>query len=283
MSVPVPDITGFIDLHVHSAPDNVPRLLDDLQLARQAAAAGMRGLLLKSHSTLTADRATLAQTHAGPAVEVWGGLALNDPVGGFNPAAVQVAIAFGAREIWMPTRHTLNENRRENRGDVGLTIFDADGAIRDEVYEILHLIAQADVVLGTGHISVQETMALVPAARTAGVRRILITHPSAPFTDFSLDQQRDLARQGCFFEHCWVFTTPLLKRMGNDVDPARILNDIRQVGWETAVLSTDYGQADNPSPVEGLRAFAAACLAGGFTEAQVRRMGAENPAALVSR
>jgi hypothetical protein len=283
MSMSAPDITGFIDLHVHGAPDNVPRLLDDIQLAREAAAAGMRGLLLKSHSTLTADRATLAQTHAGAAVGVWGGLALNDPVGGFNPAAVHTAITFGAREIWMPTRNTANENRRDNRGDVGLTIFDAGGAIRDEVHEILHLIAQADVILGTGHISVKETMVLVPAARAAGVKRILITHPSAPFTDFPLDYQRELARQGCFFEHCWVFTTPLLKRMGNNVDPARILNDIRQVGWETAVLSTDYGQADNSSPVEGLRAFVAACLAGGFTEAQVRRMGAENPAALVSK
>jgi hypothetical protein len=283
MSMSTPDITGFIDLHVHSAPDNVPRLLDDIQLAREAAAAGMRGLLLKSHSTLTADRATLAQTHAGAPVEVWGGLALNDPVGGFNPAAVHAAIAFGAREIWMPTRNTLNENRRDNRGDVGLTVFDAGGAIRDDVQKILHLIAQADVILGTGHISVKETLALVPVARTAGVRRILITHPSAPFTDFPLDYQRELARQGCFFEHCWVFTTPLLKRMGNYVDAGRILNDIRQVGWETAVLSTDYGQADNPSAVEGLRAFVAACLADGFTEAQVRRMGAENPAALVSK
>ncbi len=80
-----------------------------------------------------------------------------------------------------------------------------------------------------------------------------------------------------------MFTTPLLGRMGQSVSPARILNDIRQVGWATAVLSTDYGQADNPAPVEGLRAFVAACLADGFTAAQVRRMGAENPAALVSR
>lgn len=280
--MPMPDITGFIDLHVHSAPDTAPRRLDDIQLARKAAAAGMRGILLKSHSTLTADRATLAQTHAGVTLEVWGGLALNDPVGGLNPAAVQTAIAFGAREIWMPTRNTLNENRREHQAG-GLTIFNTAGAIRDEVNEILHLIAEADVILGTGHISVEETMALVPAARAAGVRRILITHPSAPFTDFALDHQHDLARQGCFFEHCWVFTTPLLKHMGHYVSPARILNDIRRVGWETVVLSTDYGQADNPAPVEGLRAFVAACLADGFTEAQVRRMGVENPAALVSR
>jgi hypothetical protein len=278
---PAPDLTGFIDLHVHSAPDSIPRRLDDIELARACAAAGMRGVLLKSHSTLTADRATLAQEHAGVKVKVWGGLALNDPVGAFNPAAVETAIAFGAREIWMPTRNTANENLRDGKGDSGLTVFDAEGGIRDEVQKILRLIAEADVILGTGHISVEETMTLVTAARAAGVKRILITHPAAPFIDFPLDCQHELARKGCFFERCWVFTTPLLKRMGNYVSPTRILSDIRQVGWETTVLGTDYGQADNPSPVEGLRAFVAACLADGFTEAQVRRMGAENPAALV--
>ncbi len=281
MAGETPDLTGFIDLHVHSAPDNVPRRLDDFQLARAAAAAGMRGLLLKSHCTLTADRATLARTHSGAGVHLWGGLALNDPVGGFNPAAVQTAIAFGAREIWMPTRNTRNENRHDRKGDYGLTIFDDAGGLRHEVQEILRLIAAADVILGTGHIGVAETMALVPAARAAGVKRILITHPAAPFTDFPLDWQQELARQGCWFERCWVFTTPLLQRTGNYVSPERILNDIRQVGWETTLLATDFGQADNPSPVEGLRAFAAACLAAGFTEAQVRRMGADNPAALV--
>ncbi|MBN1285030.1 MAG: hypothetical protein JXB47_06510 [Anaerolineae bacterium] len=276
-----PDLTGFIDLHIHTAPDSTPRLLDDFDAAREAAAAGMRGVLIKSHSTLTADRAALAQKHAGAAVEVWGGLALNDPVGGLNPAAVQCAIAFGAREIWMPTRNTRNENRRAGKGDVGLTVLDEHGAVCSAAHEVLRLIAEADLILGTGHISPAETMALIPAAREAGVKRILITHPDAPGTDFSLDQQHRLVRLGCLFERCWVFTTPVVRHMNKQIDPARILNNIRQVGWETTVLATDYGQADNLSPVEGLRAFAAACLADGFTSAQVRRMGAENPAGLV--
>lgn len=275
------DLDGFIDLHVHTAPDNAPRRLDDIELARAAAAAGMRGVLVKSHSTLTADRAAIAQAHAGVPVEVWGGLALNDPVGGLNPAAVEAAIAFGAREVWMPTRNTRNENRFDGKGAHGLTVFDEAGGLKGAVHDILRLIAEADIILGTGHVSVEESMALVAAAREAGVKRILITHPSAPFTNFPPDLQGDLARQGCYFEHCWVFTTPLLQSMGKFTSAARILSDIRQVGWEVTVLATDYGQADNAPPVDGLRAFAAACLAAGFTPAQVRRMGAENSAALV--
>jgi len=277
----LPDLTGFYDLHIHAAPDNTPRLQDDFELVRAAAGAGMSGVLLKSHCTQTADRAILAQKYAGTTVSVWGGLALNDPVGGFNPAAVETAIALGAREIWMPTRNTANENRYAGHGEGGLTIFDDVGAIRPAVHEILSLIAQADLILGTGHISPAETMALVPVAQAAGVKRILITHPEAPFTDFTLEQQHTLRDRGCYFERCWVFTTELVRQMGNYVSPARILNDIREIGWETTVLGTDYGQTRNLPPVEGLRAFVAACLEAGFTEAQVQHMGSTNPAALV--
>ena len=38
------DLTGLIDLHVHTAPDIRPRYGDDIQTARGAAEAGHRGL-----------------------------------------------------------------------------------------------------------------------------------------------------------------------------------------------------------------------------------------------
>ena len=40
-------LKGCIDTHIHGAPDVVPRKMDDLALARDAAKAGMRGLVLK--------------------------------------------------------------------------------------------------------------------------------------------------------------------------------------------------------------------------------------------
>ena len=42
-------IKGSYDLHIHSAPDVMPRKANDLELARRAAAAGMGGIMLKSH------------------------------------------------------------------------------------------------------------------------------------------------------------------------------------------------------------------------------------------
>ena len=96
------DLTGLVDIHIHTAPDTVARRIDDLQAAREARAAGMRAILIKSHVTCTADRAAIVEK-AVDGIRVLGGLALNEPVGGLNPHAVDAALRLGAKEIWMPT------------------------------------------------------------------------------------------------------------------------------------------------------------------------------------
>src|SRR5262245_32349398 len=85
------DLRGVIDMHLHCAPDVEPRLADDIQTTRAAAEAGMRAIVFKSHVTQTADRATIAERVVGN-IRVFGGLTLNYPVGGLNPAAVELAL-----------------------------------------------------------------------------------------------------------------------------------------------------------------------------------------------
>lgn len=260
------NLHGFIDPHVHAAPEHVPRLLDDFELARQARDAGMAGVLIKSHSSLTAGRATIA-SRAVPGICVWGGLVLNWAVGGLNPAAVETALHDGAAEIWMPTLDAANQpGRQPGRG---ISILDETGAVRPEVHAILGLIAEADVILGTGHLSTTEIMTLVPVAREHGVHKILVTHPEAPFIAMPHDLQRALAQDGCRFERTWVFTTPAL---GCLLDPASLIADIRAVGTESTVLATDMGQVGNPPPVEGFAAYVRLCRESGFSETQVEDM-----------
>jgi len=266
------ELTGFIDSHVHAAPEHIPRLLDDIALASQARDAGMAGLLIKSHTTLTADRAAIAR-RVVQGIQIWGGLVLNQCAGGFNPAAVEVALQYGAMEIWMPTIDAANHRKHAAQGDGGLAL--ESQKIPDALHEILKLIAKHDVILGTGHLSVEETLTLVRFAREHRVKKILITHPEAPFIDMSVAVQRNLATLGCMFERTWVFTTPAL---GSVMPPERMIRDIKGVGFETTVLASDMGQVGNPSPIEGLRGFAAACLNAGYDESQVRQMGADNVA-----
>jgi hypothetical protein len=264
------ELDGFIDPHVHSAPEHIPRLLDDISLARQALQAKMSGILIKSHTTLTADRATIAAKMV-PGIRVWGGLVLNYAVGGFNPAAVETALAYGAAEIWMPTIDAINHRAFHGQAGRGLGI--QPGELPDTLHQILELIASHGVILGTGHLSSAEIRILVCAAREHGVKKIMITHPEAPFIDMEISIQRELAAWGCLFERTWVFTTPALGRM---LKPDRLTQGIREVGFESTVLATDMGQVGNPPPVEGFQAFILTCRAAGFDEGQIRRMAATN-------
>ena len=197
------DLTGAIDMHIHAAPDVVPRKLDDLETARQAAARGMRAIVLKSHATLTADRAALVE-RVVPGVRVFGGLALNHAVGGLNPAAVETALRLGAAEIWMPTLSAAGDPRR--RAGPGLSVLN-DHGLKPEVHEILRLMAGGSAILGTGHLSPAEIMQLVPAAHAAGVRKILITHPEHPPVELPAPEQEELRdRYGVYFERCLITT-----------------------------------------------------------------------------
>jgi hypothetical protein len=99
------DLAGAIDIHVHSAPDNVERSLDGLEAARLAKAAGMRAIVLKNHYEPTAGLAFLARKEA-PGLDVFGGIDLNLTVGGMNVAAIEymVKVTGGyGRIVWMST------------------------------------------------------------------------------------------------------------------------------------------------------------------------------------
>lgn len=270
-------LEGAIDLHVHSAPDVDPRRFDDIDLAREAARAGMGGLLIKSHQSSTVERAYLV-SRVVPDITVLGGLVLNETVGGLNPAAVQLAVRLGAAEIWMPTRSARNHRARHGHPG-GLTVLNEQGHLRPEVEAILATIAEGGCILGTGHLSPEEVQVLVPRAREVGVRRILVTHPEWHTTFYPIDLQRELAAHGdVFFERCFVSTT---HRCGY-TPFSTIEQAIADVGVESTVIATDLGQPDTPAPTEGLRLYAEKLRSVGFSPDDLRRMMRDNAQRLLS-
>ena len=259
------DLAGVIDLHIHTAPDVRPRGVTDLEAAQQARNAGMRGILIKSHVTCTADRAQIAEGQVD-GVRVFGGLVLNEQVGGLNPAAVESALALGASIVWLPTFG--------GQPRTGVTVLGEDGQLRPVVRDVIALVRDADRTLATGHIGFQESLAVVTAAREMGLFSVLITHPEWYGVDLNTEQLQALAGDRVFFEHCYL----------NGRDRAgleRIAAQIRAVGSESTVLTTDLGQTGNPSPVKGMRAYIADLLGVGFTPTEVGRMTRECPAELL--
>lgn len=141
----LPDfLEGAVDLHVHSAPDVDECRFDDVELAREAARSGMDAILIKSHQNSTVERAFLVSRMV-PDVRVYGGLVLNDTVGGLNAAAVRLAVSLGAKEIWMPTRSA--ENHRRHHGMTG-------GIPANETGPIVHQDFFADKTGSTGQLKV---------------------------------------------------------------------------------------------------------------------------------
>lgn len=159
------DLSGMYDLHIHSSPDLSDRCIDDLEAAEQAEEAG---ILLKSHHTLTADRAIIAAKGVSN-LKVYGSLTLNDAVGGLNVAAVETALKMGAREIFMPTISASNHEGKHG-GNTGIDLLDR--ASMNSLREILSLVKDYDVILGTGHISKEEIEYLVRMALGQGLKKL---------------------------------------------------------------------------------------------------------------
>jgi hypothetical protein len=274
----LPDyLEGAVDLHVHSAPDVDRRRFNDLELAREAKEAGVGAILIKSHQNSTVERAWLV-TRCVPGIRVYGGLVLNQTVGGLNLAAVRLALQLGARQIWMPTRSARN-HRLYHGQPGGISILDEEGQLLPVVDEILREMSQSDCILGTGHLSPRETSVLVDAAQRLGVPKVLVTHPEWGPTYHSYEAQKELAERGnVFFERCFVSTTYLC----GCVPFESIERAISEIGVERTVLSTDLGQPETPPPSEGMRLYAERLHSAGFSADQIRDMMKTNPERLLA-
>ena len=268
------DLKDTIDLHLHAGPDVRERKLTYLEAAIQAKEAGMKAILIKSHSTITADIASLIQ----PLVKdifVFGGVALNYPLGGLNPKAVETAIRLRAKQIWMPTLSAANQNRYEGKKG-GITILTREGKLKKEMIEILEILSQQNLILATAHLSQKEILVLVKEAQKKGIKKILITHPEHPVIDMSVGVQKRLAREGVFFDRCFPTKRTCVLNM------EEMARRIREVGVKSSILTSDFGQPENPFPVDGLKIYIEQLIQLGFSEQEIDQMVRVNPGKLLN-
>jgi hypothetical protein len=267
-------LKGAIDLHFHAGPDVRDRKLTYLEAALQARDAGMKAILIKSHSTITADIASLIQ----PLVKeilIFGGIALNDPVGGLNPVAVETALKLGAKQVWMPTLSAANQYQHEGKKG-GITILTRERKLKGVVVEILEILSGHDVILSTGHLSKNETFVLVREAIKRKIKKILITHPDHFFIQMPAKVQKELAKKGILFDRC--FPTPTTSPLTVEGMAKRI----REVGVTSSILTSDFGQPENPFPVEGLKIYIQKLIQQGFSDQEIDQMVRTNPGNLLN-
>ncbi len=271
-------MAGVIDIHVHSAPDNVERSIDSVDVAQLAKSRGMRAIVLKSHYEPTATMAYIVRKVV-PGIEVFGGIDLNLSVGGMNAVAVehmtQVTGGWG-RLVWMSTFDAENQVRysKETRPFVRVS---KDGELLPEVKAVIGVIAKHQLVLATGHVSPEEGLMMLREGRRQGARHMVVTHAMQAPVLMDVAQMQQAAKEGAFVE----FVGGSLAGPGAAARMDSFADALRKVGPENCILSSDLGQKGNALPPDGLAAFIAALRARGLTDAQLDRMSKQNPAQLL--
>ena len=272
-------LQGAYDMHIHTAPDVTPRKCDDLELAQRLQEAGMAGCAIKSHYMDTSGRAALLQK-LYPELTFAGGITLNRSLGGVNPDAVERTGQMGGKMLWFPTleaRAYQGFHHRDDGTDLSrfLTVLNEDGKLLPQAVEVLEAAAQYHMVVGTGHLGAEEGLALVREARRMDGLQMVLTHADNPADQYTLEQQQEAVRMGAMVEHCY-FTTYY-----DRVSAQEIARQIRGVGAENVILSTDFGQVKSPYSDEGILGYLEVLATQGITEDELRLMTCTNPKRLI--
>lgn len=246
-------LEGFIDTHLHTAPDNRPRILSDINAAEAASNEKMRAIVIKSHVEPTSGRARIVQEATG--FKVFGGVCLNNSVGGLNLDAVKTAASIGGKVIWLPTI---------SYADINIDY----GALED----IFMVMVENDLVLATGHLKVEDIFQVLDMARGMGLEKIIVNHPLTRVVGASIEEQKEMADKA-YLEHCYV----ACMEKHDQLDPRVMVDAIKEVGAQRCIMATDLGQSYNPYPIVGFKMFIKAMMDAGVSWEEIQVMGISNP------
>jgi len=287
-------LQGVVDIHAHGAPEawllERPKIVET---CKDACRAGMKAICFKDHNYLTSAVAYVVQdvidewaSQQGlEPVQVYGGVTLNYAVGGLNPRVVKVALGgdFGTKTkaIYGPSIDSAWQYKLTGR-EGGISLIDERGNVRPELKEIIQILASSDkkTFLESGHVTVQEMMAVAETCRDAGVD-FVITHANQEITALTIEEAKELVKRGAWIEIAEVslLGTPVVGA-GWIVNFDHSLKLIREIGPDRIVLISDAGQPGNP-PVEAYKTMVRVLLCKGISHEDLTKMCKDNPARLL--
>lgn len=283
-------LVGAVDLHCHSGPAAMPRILGHTEAFRMAEDAGFKALLYKDHYYVGMPHcAVLKDIYPDSKVELFSGVALNSASGGINPHAVDHSIKLGGKIVWFPTfaaknhieayaAKTFPKTAKPMLPPIPLSVLDANGKLIDEAKQICDLIAEGDIILAGGHLHVSELFVLFEEAKKRGVRKMMVNHPT--YIIGCSDQDiRDLVALGAYMEHsiCMFIEGRAKQHDGQD-----LLHLIEVAGVDRTILGSDLGLTQAPKPVDGYRMIVSMMLDLQIPRADITRMISTNAAGLLN-
>ena len=273
-------LQGAIDLHCHSGPAAMPRILGHTQAMQEAEEAGFEVLLYKDHCYPGMNHvAVLNDVFPEKRIRLYSGVALNNALGGINPYAVDHCVALGGQIVWMPTFSAKNhieayaaksfpKTARPMMPPTPLSGVDANGRLTDDLLKCLDLIAAGNIILAGGHLPVNEQFLMFDEAKKRGVQKMMVNHPSY-LIGCSDEDIRGLVSMGVYMEHsiCMFVTSRAQQHKTAD-----LLHLIDVAGAEMTILGSDLGLTQAPKPVDGYRMIVSDLIEAGASDAMIRQV-----------
>ena len=281
-------LVGAIDPHVHSGPSIAARSVDHLELAREASKAGMAAIVTKDHDYSGVMTAALISKHfpelttrsiRASCSTTWSA--------GSIPMRSSIPPRWAARSSgcrrWR--RPTICAGRRppgwahpastqKIRPAIVIPVLDDNKKVRDDVKEILDVVAKNDMALASGHIHVSETWLVFEEAQRRGVKRLILTHPE-DIVD-AAQRRKGIAAMGAYVEHSLCMFLEGSSSRSADGGPE---NHIDAAGVDNTILCSDLGQVGKFDPIEGFRRGIRLCIDLGYRTRTSARWSRSTPRA----
>ena len=288
------NVKEFIDLHVHIGPEIFPRKFTVQTLIRKERGK-INGMALKNH--LYPTMPLINSVENDKEIVLIGSVTLNNYLGGLNPDAIYASAKISELPIivWFPTINAdnfLKQSRHEiplewvskdfksrlSKDVKGIKIVNDDGKLTGDTIKVLEAIKENDCILATGHVSWQEAEELVKTAVEMKIKRIIITHPIYQLIDMPVEVQRVLVKNpGVFVEQNYAMF------LIDKIPIEKIAEQIKAIGADNCIISSDMGQISSPSPSDGMGEFVKLLLEQGISEEDIKTMGERNPKKLIER
>jgi hypothetical protein len=156
----------------------------------------------------------------------------------------------------------------------GLSCVDDSGQLVPAVESIIQLCKDMDLVLCTGHISPEESLAVAKEAEKIDYAKLIFTHPLSGGVGATLEQTREMTKRGAYAE-----LVALNIFYGSELD--LMLDFISELGPEHCILSSDTFMEWTPPGPEFFRMFLGRLLISGVAEEKILTMVRDNPASLL--
>jgi hypothetical protein len=281
------NIKNFIDLHVHIGPEPIPRKFTISEIVKKQAGK-IKGLALKNHFYPTTP-----MIESDEKIQLIGSVTLNNYIGGLNSDAVYASAKLQQPIIvWFPTinaENFLKQGKHEipiewvgknfksrYSKDITPVKITKNNILVPEAREVLNAIKQNNCILATGHITWREAKILVKEALKIGIEKIIVTHPIYQLINMPVRVQKELAQnKGVYIEQCYTMYSI------DKIPVGKIADQIKIIGAENCIISSDVGQMNSPSPSEAMKKFCRLLTKQGITKKELRIMGEVNPKKLI--